>query len=195
MHGITSVGVNQAVELVNHQAGVLVDVREPAEVDGGHIPNAMLPLSRFKERLTELEKFSDRPVKCCIAVPGSAPAAPRCCGAQARLRIGIQSGRRHSGPGRLKTCRSRNSHGGDGMYCTHVCGYCAAAAGCLKKGVSVETIYVDDRPEQRAAMIETTGRSSVPQIFIGARHVGGYRELASSQSATSWTPCCKTVIP
>ena len=63
MHGITSVGVNQAVELVNHQAGVLVDVREPAEVDGGHIPNAkMLPLSRFKERLTELEKFKDRPV-------------------------------------------------------------------------------------------------------------------------------------
>ena len=65
------------------------------------------------------------------------------------------------------------------MYCTHVCGYCAAAARLLeKKGVSVETIYVDDRPEQRAAMIETTGRSSVPQIFIGARHVGGYRELA-----------------
>ena len=66
------------------------------------------------------------------------------------------------------------------MYSTRHCGYCTAAARLLeKKGVPVETIYVDDRPEQRAAMIETTGRSSVPQIFIGARHVGGYRELVA----------------
>jgi glutaredoxin 3 len=66
------------------------------------------------------------------------------------------------------------------VYSTRHCGYCTAATRLLeKKGVSVETIYVDERPEQRAAMIETTGRSSVPQIFIGARHVGGYRELAA----------------
>ena len=71
--------MNQAVELVNHQAGVLVDVREPAEVDGGHIPNARLPLSRFKERLTELEKFSDRPVVLYCRSGQRAPAAPRCC--------------------------------------------------------------------------------------------------------------------
>jgi len=65
------------------------------------------------------------------------------------------------------------------MYCTHCCGYCTAATRLLeKKGVPVEIIYVDDEPEQRAAMVESTGRRSVPQIFIGARHVGGYRELA-----------------
>ena len=66
------------------------------------------------------------------------------------------------------------------MYSTRQCSYCTAAVRLLeKKGVAVETIYVDERPDQRAAMIETTGRSSVPQIFIGARHVGGYRELAA----------------
>lgn len=66
------------------------------------------------------------------------------------------------------------------MYSTRHCGYCTAAARLLeKKGVTVETIYVDERPEQRAAMVESTGRSSVPQIFIGSRHVGGYRELAA----------------
>ncbi len=65
------------------------------------------------------------------------------------------------------------------MYCTHVCGYCVAASKLLeKKGVPVETIYVDDEPARRAEMVEITGRTTVPQIFIGARHVGGYRELA-----------------
>lgn len=66
------------------------------------------------------------------------------------------------------------------MYSTRHCGYCTAAARLLeKKGVTVETIYVDEHPEQRAAMVESTGRSSVPQIFIGSRHVGGYRELVA----------------
>lgn len=65
------------------------------------------------------------------------------------------------------------------IYSTHHCGYCTAAVRLLeKKGASIETIYVDDRPGQRAAMIELTGRSSVPQIFIGDRYVGGYRDLA-----------------
>jgi len=63
IHGITSVGVNQALQLVNHQAGVLVDVREPAEIQNGRIPNSVqLPLSGIQQRLTDLEKFKQRPV-------------------------------------------------------------------------------------------------------------------------------------
>lgn len=65
------------------------------------------------------------------------------------------------------------------MYCTHVCGYCVAASKLFgKKGVPIETIYVDDEPARRAEMVEITGRTTVPQIFIGSRYVGGYRELA-----------------
>lgn len=66
MYGISSVGVSQALQLINHQAGVLVDVREPVETQTGRIPNSvLLPLSGMQQRLTELEKFKQRPVVLC----------------------------------------------------------------------------------------------------------------------------------
>ena len=65
------------------------------------------------------------------------------------------------------------------MYCTGVCPYCVRAEQLLRaKGVvGIEKIRVDLQPEQREAMIQRTGRRTVPQIFIGARHVGGYDDL------------------
>lgn len=66
------------------------------------------------------------------------------------------------------------------MYCTRVCPYCRLADRLLeKKGVPVERIHVDEVPEQRAEMTRITGRTSVPQIFINDRHVGGYTDLAA----------------
>lgn len=65
------------------------------------------------------------------------------------------------------------------MYSTHVCPYCQMAARLLeKKGVEFERIYVDASPQQRMEMTRLTGQATVPQIFIGEVHVGGYRELA-----------------
>lgn len=65
------------------------------------------------------------------------------------------------------------------MYCTHVCPYCHMAVRLLEaRGISFERIYVDSDPDQREEMIRRTGKTSVPQIFIGSTHVGGYRELA-----------------
>jgi glutaredoxin 3 len=66
------------------------------------------------------------------------------------------------------------------MYCTHSCGYCTAAERLLeKKGIAVEKVYIDEQPERRAEMSQATGgRTSVPQIMVGTRHLGGYRELA-----------------
>ena len=64
------------------------------------------------------------------------------------------------------------------MYSTRVCPYCVRAERLLnKKGVQVEKILVDLQPEEMAKMIEITGRRTVPQIFIGERHVGGYDDL------------------
>ena len=65
------------------------------------------------------------------------------------------------------------------MYCTEVCPYCVRAEQLLRaKGVvEIEKIRVDLQPEQREAMIQRTGRRTVPQIFIGTRHVGGYDDL------------------
>lgn len=67
------------------------------------------------------------------------------------------------------------------MYSTAVCPYCTRAEQLLhSKGVSeIEKIRVDLQPEVRAAMIEKTGRRTVPQIFINGEHVGGYDDLAS----------------
>lgn len=65
------------------------------------------------------------------------------------------------------------------MYSTHICPYCRMAERLLaRKGVEPEKILVDDNPGRREEMTRLTGRTSVPQIFIGPRHVGGYAELA-----------------
>lgn len=65
------------------------------------------------------------------------------------------------------------------VYLTHVCPYCHMALRLLEnKGVSAECIYVDNVPERRSEMVARSGKTTVPQIFIGDYHVGGYRELA-----------------
>ena len=65
------------------------------------------------------------------------------------------------------------------MYTTQVCPYCLRAKALLKqRGVAqIDEVRVDLDPQQRDKMIETTGRRTVPQIFIGDTHVGGCDEL------------------
>lgn len=65
------------------------------------------------------------------------------------------------------------------MYSTEFCPYCIRAKAVLKqRGVAViDDVRVDLDPAARQAMIALTGRSSVPQIFIGERHVGGCDDL------------------
>jgi glutaredoxin 3 len=67
------------------------------------------------------------------------------------------------------------------MYRTATCPYCERAEALLKaRGVmQIETVRVDLEPERRAEMIRKTGRRTVPQIFIGRAHVGGFDDLAS----------------
>ncbi len=67
------------------------------------------------------------------------------------------------------------------MYSTAVCPYCQRAEMLLKsKGVTeIEKIRVVLDPAQRDIMIQKTGRRTVPQIFIGDRHVGGFDDLAA----------------
>jgi glutaredoxin 3 len=71
------------------------------------------------------------------------------------------------------------------MYSTAVCPYCVQAERLLKnKGVAeIEKIRVDLQPEQRDAMIEKTGRRTVPQIYIGDTHVGGFDDLSALDRA------------
>jgi glutaredoxin 3 len=65
------------------------------------------------------------------------------------------------------------------MYTTQVCPYCLRAKALLKqRGVGeIEEIRIDLDPSQRDTMVQATGRRTVPQIFIGATHVGGCDDL------------------
>jgi glutaredoxin 3 len=70
------------------------------------------------------------------------------------------------------------------MYSKSWCPYCEAARALLQhKGVAVQEIDVEAQPEQREAMIARSGQYTVPQIFIGERHVGGSDELHALDAA------------
>ena len=70
------------------------------------------------------------------------------------------------------------------MYTTAVCPYCIQAKQVLKsRGVAqIEEIRIDERVDERAKMMEITGRRTVPQIFIGSTHVGGCDDLMALDS-------------
>ena len=71
------------------------------------------------------------------------------------------------------------------MYASGTCPYCLLAERLLNsKGVTAITkIRVDLEPEKRTEMMARTGRRTVPQIYIGDAHVGGYDELAALDQA------------
>ena len=71
------------------------------------------------------------------------------------------------------------------MYSTGVCPFCQMAERLLraKDVATVEKIRVDLEPERRVEMMEKTGRRTVPQIYIGETHVGGYDDLAALDRA------------
>ncbi len=76
------------------------------------------------------------------------------------------------------------------MYSTRVCPYCQMAERLLKaKGVTeIEKVLIDADPEQRALMMERTGRRTVPQIYIGDKHVGGFDDLSALDQAGGLMP-------
>lgn len=64
------------------------------------------------------------------------------------------------------------------IYTTAICPYCVMAKRLLdKKGAAYTEINVDGKPELREAMMQKTRRRTVPQIYIGEMHVGGFDEL------------------
>jgi glutaredoxin 3 len=71
------------------------------------------------------------------------------------------------------------------MYSTAWCGYCQRARNLLeRKAVAFREIKVDEDPKDRETMLARSGgRRTVPQIFIGERHVGGYDDLAALERA------------
>ncbi|QHQ36915.1 glutaredoxin 3 [Algicella marina] len=71
------------------------------------------------------------------------------------------------------------------IYTTPICGYCAAAKRLLsEKGISFSEVDVMAEPERRAEMVQRAkGRRTVPQIFIGETHVGGFDDINALERA------------
>jgi glutaredoxin 3 len=76
------------------------------------------------------------------------------------------------------------------MYSTAMCPYCVRAESYLRaKGVAeIDKIRVDLDPARRVEMMQRTGRRTVPQIYIGERHVGGYEDLVALDRAGGLAP-------
>lgn len=76
------------------------------------------------------------------------------------------------------------------MYTTAVCPFCIRAKQILQsKGVTqIEEVRVDTDPAQRDHMMQTTGKRTVPQIFIGATHVGGCDDLMALDTRGGLVP-------
>jgi glutaredoxin 3 len=71
------------------------------------------------------------------------------------------------------------------MYTSAVCPYCQRAEQLLRaRGVnSIEKVRIDLEPDRRLEMMQRTGRRTVPQIYIGTTHVGGFDDLAALDCA------------
>ena len=78
------------------------------------------------------------------------------------------------------------------MYCTAACPFCQAAERLLvEKGVKIDKIRVDLEPARRAEMIQKSGRRTVPQIWIGERHIGGCDDLYDLERQGGLDPLLK----
>ncbi|WP_079726219.1 glutaredoxin 3 [Pseudoxanthomonas indica] len=75
------------------------------------------------------------------------------------------------------------------MYTTAICPYCVAAKNFLKsKGQSWQEVRIDLDPAEREKMISKARRTSVPQIFVGDTHVGGYDDMIALHRAGKFEP-------
>jgi glutaredoxin 3 len=78
------------------------------------------------------------------------------------------------------------------MYCTAACPFCQSAERLLvEKGVQIDKVRVDLEPARRAEMTKKSGRTTVPQIWIGERHVGGCDDLHDLERAGGLDPLLK----
>jgi len=78
------------------------------------------------------------------------------------------------------------------MYCTASCPFCQSAEHLLaEKGARIEKVRVDLEPARRAEMVQKSGRRTVPQIWIGERHVGGCDDLYALDRAGGLDPLLK----
>lgn len=187
----------EAIQLINRQDAVVVDVRTDKEFREGHILNALhIPLGVFQSRLAELEPYKNQGIiLVCRSGARSGQAAAiltkRGFPAVHNLGGGIMAWQGASMP--LTTASGKahkpapkappTSPGGVVVYATRKCPFCTRAIELLEaKNVGYTEIRIDERPEMREEMEQRSQRTTVPQIFIGDHHVGGCDDMYELES-------------
>ncbi|MEN1957546.1 glutaredoxin 3 [Luteimonas changyuni] len=75
------------------------------------------------------------------------------------------------------------------LYTSAVCAYCVAAKNFLRsKGLEWTEVRIDLDPAERERMVSRAGRTSVPQIFVGDAHVGGYDDMMALHRSGGFEP-------
>jgi glutaredoxin 3 len=78
------------------------------------------------------------------------------------------------------------------MYTTRICPFCVMAKRLLQtKGVVIEEVRVDENSAERERMMQLSGRRTVPQIFVGETHVGGFDDLSALEHSGRLDPLLK----
>lgn len=173
----------EATQLINRRNAVVIDLRAVPEFADGHLPSArQIAAGELGAKIAQIAKNKSTPVLLvCQKRPAVAEGGARgrggrlCRGARARRR------RRRVAAGRDAGRQTRSGEVSKVlMYSTQVCPYCMQAERLLKlRGVEqIEKVLIDRDPARREEMMTRTGRRTVPQIYIGDTHVGGYDDLS-----------------
>lgn len=194
---IKSVRPLEAVQMINRQDALVVDVRTDKEYQEGHILNALhIPLGVFKNRLAELEPYKNQGIVLVCrsgARSGQAAAILNKQGFTAahNLNGGIMAWQGANLPLTTEAGKPskpaprclQNAPHEVMVYTTRKCPFCTRAIDLLEaKNVGYTEIRVDDRPDLRVEMEQRSQRATVPQIFIGEHHVGGCDDLYELES-------------
>lgn len=193
---------NEMIQLINHKNALVVDVRTDKEYQQGHVMNALhIPLGMLDDRIAELQAYKNTPmVMVCRSGARSGHAAMK-------LKKQGFSEVHNLGGGMLAWERSKlptttevgkppkptvpetasiatiESAAGDNdckveVYSTRKCPFCTRAIDLLEaKHVGFNEIRIDIDTGRRPEMEARSGRTSVPQIFIGDFHVGGCDDM------------------
>jgi GrxC family glutaredoxin len=200
---LVSIRPAEAVQLLNHQDAVVVDVRSDKEYQEGHIVNALhIPLGILEKRFSDLKDYKKSPlIVVCRSGTRSSSATTMLSKQGFESVKNLNGGMLAWGSANLpvttaKTKRKKpvqkiekepvleppasERHGEYEVqvYTTRRCPFCTKAIDLLEaKDIGYTEINIENEPDLRAEMENRAERTSVPQIFIGDFHVGGCDEM------------------
>jgi GrxC family glutaredoxin len=186
----------EAIQLINHKEALVVDVRTEKEYQQGHVMNSLhIPLGVLDDRMQDLQAYKNSAlVMVCRSGARSGQAASKLkkqgftdvhnmsggmlAWERAKLPVTTKAGT----PPKPAAAKPEQSAVDDEhkvlVYSTRKCPFCTRAIDLLEaKNVGFKEIRIDQDTDKRAEMETRSGRTSVPQIFIGKVHVGGCDDM------------------